>query len=73
MARKVGIKPFTWNDLRRTFATLLRAQGVEPHLLGVLLGHTTSEMSERVYGRLEPRELGELLARRMGRNQPRSP
>lgn len=66
VTKRLGIKPVTWNDMRRTFATLLRAQGVEPHLLGVLLGHTTSEMVERIYGRLEPRELAELLAERMG-------
>jgi len=45
----------TPRDLRRSHAMALRAQGVEPHLIGKMLGHADSRMVERVYGRL-PRE-----------------
>jgi integrase len=41
----------TWNDLRRTFASLLVQAGVPPHLVAKLLGHTTTAMVDRVYGR----------------------
>ena len=54
------------NDLRRTLATLLRAHGVEPHLIGNVLGHADSRMVERVYGRLAPEQLASLLEARIG-------
>lgn len=58
---ELGIAPVTPNDLRRTFATWLRAGGISPQLIGVAMGHTTSRMVERVYGRLTPEALGRLL------------
>lgn len=53
------------NDLRRSVATLMRARGVEPSLLGAFLGHGDSRMAERVYGRLAPEQLAHLLDQRM--------
>jgi len=61
-----GLAPVSPNDLRRTFATWLRAAGVEPTLIGAALGHTTSRMVELVYGKLEPEALAKLLAARLG-------
>lgn len=55
----------TWNDLRRSHAKWLRAAGVEPHLIGEVLGHETSTMAERVYGRPSPEQLAKLLAERV--------
>lgn len=52
------------NDLRRTFGTWLRAQGVEPQLIGAAMGHADSRMVERVYGRLTPEALRDLLIAR---------
>lgn len=63
---KAGIDPCTANDFRRTAATWLRNAGVEPQLIGVFLGHTTSRMVELVYGRGDPMELGARIAERMG-------
>lgn len=63
--RKAGIAPVTPNDLRRTTAKWLRHAGVEPHLIAAVLGHTTSAMVERVYGRVDPAELGRLIALRV--------
>lgn len=40
------------NDLRRTCATWLRAQGAPADLIAAVLGHKDSRMVERVYGRL---------------------
>jgi hypothetical protein len=60
------VGPVTPNDLRRTYATWLRQHGVEPHLIGVALGHRDSRMTERVYGRVPVDSLGERLAERVG-------
>lgn len=62
----LGIPPVTPNDLRRTFGSWLRAWGVSPDLIGTAMGHTTSRMVERVYGRLSPADLGRLLEERTG-------
>jgi integrase len=59
-----GIPPVTPNDLRRTFGSWLRAWGVTPDLIGAAMGHTTSRMVERVYGRLSPADLGALIEAR---------
>jgi integrase len=55
------------NDLRRSVASLMRAKGVEPALIGQFLGHNDSRMAERVYGQISPTELQGLLAARMRR------
>lgn len=59
------IAPCSPNDLRRSVATLMRARGVEPSLLGLFLGHADSRMAERVYGRLAPGQLAHLLDQRL--------
>lgn len=64
-----GIARCSPNDLRRSIATLMRAQGVEPSLIGAYLGHGDSRMAERVYGRLAPDQLAHLLETRLGASQ----
>ncbi len=59
--RQIGIATVSPNDLRRTFATWLRMAGVSTDLIGKALGHTTSRMAERVYGRISPTDLGRLI------------
>jgi hypothetical protein len=49
---RTGIDHCSPNDLRRTFGTWMRADCVQPHLIGAMMGHTDSRMVERVYGRL---------------------
>jgi hypothetical protein len=51
---------------RRTCATWLRAAGTPPHLIAPLMGHADSRMVERVYGRLEPSALAQLIAEATG-------
>lgn len=56
-----AIPPFSPNDLRRTFATWLRAEGTELSLIAASMGHKSSTMVERVYGRLSPQQLLERM------------
>lgn len=42
----------TPNDLRRTFASWLKQQGVDSFTVAKMLGHSSSKMVELVYGRL---------------------
>ncbi len=62
----VGILPVTPNDLRRSLATWLRAAGVEPSLIAVVLGHADGRMVERVYGRIVGDALRAALERSLG-------
>lgn len=59
--KRAGVAKVTPRDLRRSTGRILRAMGVEPHLIGPMLGHADSRMVEKVYGRLEPKELGALI------------
>lgn len=57
----LGIPRVTWNDLRRTFASLLVQSGVAPHLVAKLLRHKTTAMVDRVYGRQTTESLAHLI------------
>jgi integrase len=59
---RAKIAPCTPNDLRRTHATLLISAGVDRDVVRRLLGHTTSTMVERVYGKPSAQSLGDLAA-----------
>lgn len=63
--KRAGIPKVTPNDLRRTCATWLRQDGVEPHLIACMLGHTDSRMVERVYGRMPVESLRNSLEMRL--------
>lgn len=65
--RRAGVERMTPRDLRRTHGSILRQLGVEPHLIGKMLGHADSRMVEKVYGQLPPEALGKLLRVRTGR------
>ncbi len=56
------IPPCSWNDLRRTFASMLIQAGAENAHTARALGHSTSVMVDRVYGRHSATSLGDLLA-----------
>jgi len=49
------------NDLRRTFAHWMRHAGVPLELLAPLMGHATTKMLEKVYGKLDREKLRGLL------------
>lgn len=60
---KVG--KVTPRDLRRSHGTILTQAGVEPHLVGKMLGHADSRMVDRVYGQMSPDALGKLVHERL--------
>lgn len=59
--KALGIPRVTWNDLRRTFASLLVQAGVAPHLVAKLMRHKTTTMVDRVYGRQTTESLSSLI------------
>ncbi len=44
----------------------MRADGVQPHLIGAMMGHSDSRMVERVYGRLPINDLRAAVAASLG-------
>src|SRR5690606_4695422 len=58
--RRAGIPRCTPNDLRRSHATILLEHSVDPDVVRRLLGHTSTAMVNRVYGRTRASVLGEL-------------
>jgi len=56
--RKAKIANFRWKDMRHTFASRLRMQGVDIQDIRDLLGHTSTRMTER-YAHLAPGKLHE--------------
>lgn len=59
---RAELPAITWNDMRRTFASLLVQAGVAPHLVAKLLRHTTTAMVDKVYGRQTAESLEQLIA-----------
>lgn len=55
--KHLGILTVTPNDLRRTFASWLVQAGESSYVVSQLLGHSSSQMVERVYGRLAQKTL----------------
>jgi integrase len=64
--KRAGIAPVSPNDLRRTFATWLQQAGATNELIAKVLGHTTTRMTESVYGKLPAADVARLLRERVG-------
>jgi integrase len=45
--KRAGLKPYTWQCNRHTFASRLVMAGVDLHTVGELLGHRTAQMTKR--------------------------
>jgi hypothetical protein len=58
---RLKIDRVTPNDLRRTFATRLQVRGVPNELNAKAMGHTSTSMIERVYGRADDSALAKLI------------
>lgn len=56
-----GIPHVSWNDYRRTFATRHVEAGVPLNVVATLLGHTSTTMVYRVYGKPSPDALAEQI------------
>lgn len=50
------------NDLRRTFASWLVQNGAPPLVVATLMGHSSTRMVEKVYGRLSAQNLADAIA-----------
>jgi len=61
--KRVGAPVVTPNDLRRTFASWLVQAGETSYVVAQLLGHSSSAMVERVYGRLSGQTLRTAISR----------
>jgi len=61
VCRAKGLPPVTWNDLRRTFCSLLVQAGCAPHLAAKLMRHKSTAMVDRVYGRQTVESLTHLI------------
>ncbi len=66
--RRATVSKVTPRDLRRSHGTILTQAGVEPHLVGKMLGHADGRMAERVYGQMSTKALGALVSSRIGTN-----
>lgn len=66
-ARRAGIDHVSPNDLRRTFATWLRAEGVTLATIAALLGHADDRVLQRVYARLPLSQLRLLMGVELAR------
>ncbi len=58
--------PLSPNDLRRTYSTWMRAEGIPLEYIAPTMGHADTRMLERVYARLPSAELQRLMARYAG-------
>ena len=66
IATAARVPTFTPNDLRRTYASWMVQAGV-PHLtVAHLLGHSSTRMVEKVYGRLTPAVYADAVAKLPG-------
>ena len=66
----VGVAHVSSNDLRRTFAHWMLVEGVSRPLVAAAMGHSSTAMLDRVYGRLTRDELAGMMARELGRAPP---
>jgi integrase len=63
---RAGVPRVTANDLRRTFASWLVQQGESLFVVATLLGHSSTRMVEKVYGRLDEATLAAAISRLPG-------
>lgn len=62
---RAGIAACSPNDLRRSFASWHVGAGVSHDVLRRAMGHTSTAMLDKVYGRMAPEHLAELMRRQV--------
>ncbi len=67
LAAALKIDHFTPQDLRRPHGQWLRHAGVQPHLIGRMLGHADSKMADNVYASGDEALMGKLVRDAVGR------
>lgn len=68
--KRAGIEPCSTNDLRRTFAQWMHAQGVQLDILAPMMGHKDTTMLSRVYARLPTPDLARRVRAALGMPEP---
>ena len=63
---RAGVPCVTPNDLRRTFATWLKQNDVDSAVVAAMMGHSSTAMVDRVYGRLDERSFRRAIGRLPG-------
>ena len=61
--KEIGIDSCSPNDLRRTFGTWLKNRGLDSAVIARLMGHSSTRMVDRVYGRINDDTLADALGR----------
>jgi integrase len=61
-----GIAPVSSNDWRRTFSHWCRAEGLSLETIAPLMGHTTTQMVQKVYGKRDVEELRARMVAELG-------
>ena len=59
---RAKIEPVSPNDLRRTFGSWLKNRGLDSAVIARLMGHSSTRMVDRVYGRLDDDTLARAMA-----------
>lgn len=63
--KRAKVPEVTWNDLRRTFGSLLKQAGVTNDTLADLFGHVNTNMVRLVYGQDTPESLAATIKRQL--------
>jgi hypothetical protein len=63
---RAGVPRVTPNDLRRTFATWLKQSDVDSAVVAAMMGHSSTAMVDRVYGKLDEASYRRAIARLPG-------
>jgi site-specific recombinase XerD len=59
--RKLGIEPLSWHDLRHSFCTLGRHEGIAPEVMQRLMRHTDIRTTLEIYSHVTENGAAELI------------